>query len=213
MNSNNTNIYAAARRSAGLTQEQAAELLDLSVESIKAYETGGRTPPDETVLRMSEVYGSPGLRLEHARTTDALGVIPEDARPVPFPLAVMGLYNYLLQFAEKHRGRQLLQIAADGVIDESERPLYNEIVCEIEGIAAAVLSLIWSDGGMKKERLDVGASKRSSGKSFSEPLDHVSILSKTPEMSRKIVGGPANSGTVRRHNPREDAGRKAVHLT
>ena len=35
-----TNIYQMARLAAGLTQEKAAELLDASVESVKAYETG-----------------------------------------------------------------------------------------------------------------------------------------------------------------------------
>lgn len=191
MHAKDPNIYAAARRSAGFTQEQAAELLDLSVESVKAYETGGRTPAGETVLLMSRVYASPGLRLEHARATDALGLIPQAARPRAFPLAVMSLYNDLLQFAERSRGRQLLRIAADGVIDEDERPLYEEIVGEIEGIAAAVLSLLCCDEGIKKERPDVGASKRSKVTRFSEPVDHVSILSKSAGMSIPNRAGKA----------------------
>ena len=36
------NIYKKARRSAGLTQEAAAERLGISVESVRAYETGQR---------------------------------------------------------------------------------------------------------------------------------------------------------------------------
>ena len=83
------NIYKSARSRAGLTQERAAEMLALSVESVKAYETGVRVPPDATVSAMAEVYGLPGLRLEHARATDELGIIPEDARPRSFPLAAM----------------------------------------------------------------------------------------------------------------------------
>lgn len=182
-----TNIYAAARRRADLTQEQAAERLALSVESVKAYETGGRTPPGETVLLMSEVYGSPGLRLEHAAATDTLGVIPEGTALRSLPLAVMRLCGRLLDFTERRRGRQLLQIAEDGVIDDAERPLFDEIMRELEEIGAALLSLAFADGA-KKERLDVGASKRSGGKRFSEPLDHVSIIADTPKMSRKIAG-------------------------
>lgn len=130
-----------------MTQEQAAELLDASVESIRAYETGQRPPPDARVAAMAEVYGTPWLRLQHARLTDELGLIPPQARPRAFPLAAMALYNYLLAWAEKRRGQQLLRIAEDGVIDESERPLYDEIVCELEGIAAALLSLLYADGG------------------------------------------------------------------
>lgn len=53
------NLYQRARLSAGLTQERAAELLDLSPESLKQYEGGRRIPPDETVARMVEVYSCP----------------------------------------------------------------------------------------------------------------------------------------------------------
>ena len=189
-----TNIYQTARRRAGLTQEQAAELLNLSVESVKAYETDVRVPPAATVAVMADVYDSPGLRLEHARRTDELGIIPEDARPRSFPLAVMQLYNYMLEWASKRRGQQLLKIAEDGVIDEDERPLYEEIVRELESMTAALLSLMCCEG-IKKERPDVGASKRSEVKRFGEPLDHAFILSKTAEMSRKIVTGKAVSLT------------------
>lgn len=39
------NIYKTARRAAGMTQEAAAERLGISVESVRAYETGQRIPP------------------------------------------------------------------------------------------------------------------------------------------------------------------------
>ena len=38
------NIYKTARRAAGITQEAAAEQLGISVESVRAYETGLRIP-------------------------------------------------------------------------------------------------------------------------------------------------------------------------
>ena len=44
------NIYKNARRAAGFTQEAAAEQLGLSVESIRAYETGQRVPVSYTHL-------------------------------------------------------------------------------------------------------------------------------------------------------------------
>ena len=43
---NSANRYARYRRAAGITQERAAELIGCSVESIKAYETGIRLPPE-----------------------------------------------------------------------------------------------------------------------------------------------------------------------
>ena len=43
------NIYKIARRNAGITQEAAAEQLGISVESVRAYETGQRIPPNHVV--------------------------------------------------------------------------------------------------------------------------------------------------------------------
>lgn len=154
------NIYKSSRADAGLTQEQAAELLSCSVESIRAYETGQRTPPDEAVRLMADLYGAPWLLIEHARETDKLGLIPRSAGAKPFVLATIQLCNHMIAWAERQRARQLLRIAEDGIVDEEERPLYDEIAVELEGIAAAWLSLRCS-GGTKKERPDSGLSKRS----------------------------------------------------
>ena len=52
----NRNIYQAARELKGLTQEAAAERLDISVESLGAYEQDRRRPPDSTVLRMAQTF-------------------------------------------------------------------------------------------------------------------------------------------------------------
>lgn len=41
------NIYKSARKARGYTQESAAERLGISVESLRAYETGQRVPPTE----------------------------------------------------------------------------------------------------------------------------------------------------------------------
>lgn len=43
------NIYKIARRNAGITQEAAAEQLGISVEIVRAYETGQRILPNDVV--------------------------------------------------------------------------------------------------------------------------------------------------------------------
>ena len=48
-----SNIYKIARRAAGFTQESAAEQLEISVDSVRAYETSQRLPPSEIVERRS----------------------------------------------------------------------------------------------------------------------------------------------------------------
>ena len=44
MQDNSRNIYQTARKSAGLTQEAAAERLAVSLTSLRAYEGGERVP-------------------------------------------------------------------------------------------------------------------------------------------------------------------------
>ena len=152
------NLYQRARLSTGMTQERAAELLGLSVESLKQYEGGKTVPKDETVAKMVEAYSCPWLALEHAQATDTLGVVPE-VTPRPLPMASIALRNRL----QDATGRldALLRIAEDGVIDETERPEFDSIVVELRETMAAIYQVIYS--GAKRERPDTGMSKRSRG--------------------------------------------------
>ena len=59
------NIYKNARRAAGYTQETAAEQLGLSVESVRAYETGQRIPPNDVVEQMVICYNAQRLAYQH----------------------------------------------------------------------------------------------------------------------------------------------------
>lgn len=154
------NLYQRARLSTGMSQERAAELLGLSPESLKQYEGGKTVPKDETVAKMVEVYSCPWLALEHAQATDRLGVLPE-VNVQSLPTAAITLINRVLDFAERHRDRQLLRIAEDGIIDEAERPEFDSIVVELRETMAAIYQVIYS--GAKRERPDTGMSKRSRG--------------------------------------------------
>ena len=73
------NIYKICRKAAGFTQEAAAERLGISVESMRAYETGQRTPPDDVVDLMSILYNALHLIAWHAREKNAMysRVVPE----------------------------------------------------------------------------------------------------------------------------------------
>ena len=61
------NIYLTATEAAGITQERAAELIGLSVESIRSYETEKRVPSDETVIKMIEIYNANYLAYQHLK--------------------------------------------------------------------------------------------------------------------------------------------------
>ena len=157
------NLYKRARLSTGISQERAAEMLGLSPESLKQYEGGRRVPPDETVAKMVEVYRLPWLALEHAQATDTLGVMPE-VTPRPLPMASIALRNRL----HDATGRldALLRIAEDGIIDDTERPEFDDIVAELRETMTAIYQVIYSGAETKKERPEAATSRRSGERGF-----------------------------------------------
>lgn len=144
------NIYQRGRKSTLLTQEEAAERLHISPETLKRYEGGRLTPPDETVARMCEVYGARWLALEHAKATDRLGILPE-LEPKPLPMATISLTNRLRDAADRLAG--LLRIAEDGVIDDAERPEFDIIVQDLRETIAAAYQVIYADAKKNAPRL------------------------------------------------------------
>ena len=134
------NIYQIARESAGLTQERAAELLDISPESVRAYEGSRRVPPDAVVIRMIEVYGVPHLAYQHLKLNTQLA-----SRYLP-PVAITSLPQAVLrvqkEVADFLRCREeLIDMASDGVIDAQERPRFDAIMQELEDIVSAFYQL------------------------------------------------------------------------
>ena len=158
------NLYQRARKTTCLTQEQAAERLDVSETTIKAWEQGTRVPDNETVARMAELYDTPWLALEHLRSAGStLGVIPE-ITVQSLPTAAITLINRVLDFAERHRDRQLLRIAEDGIIDKTERPDFDDICRDLDGIVGAALQVKYTSDAppdTKKERPVAGTTRRS----------------------------------------------------
>ena len=136
------NIYKTARRSAGLTQEAAAERLDLSVESIRAYETGSRIPPNDVVERMVECYGLQYLAYQHLKETNALmGRVVPELTPRGLMEAVVRLTNRINRFGREHSADRLLEIAEDGRITDAERTEFEEIVADLREIVRVGLEL------------------------------------------------------------------------
>ena len=190
MFTNGPNIYQAARKEGCLTQEQAAERLEVSETTVKAWEQGARVPDNETVAQMAELYGTPWLALEHLRSAGgALGVIPE-ITVQSLPTAAITLINRVLEFAERHRDRQLLRIAEDGVIDEKERPDFDEICRDLDGIVGAALQVKYTSDApdKKKERPEAATSKRS-GSANCSASDCRNIRSRRQRIARASFGG------------------------
>ena len=142
-----TNIYKTARQKAGITRERAAEAIGISVESLKAYEAYSRLPPCDVVDRMCLVYDALYLAYQHNRLASGeIKVVPE-VQIMELPMAAIRIINRVQAFAEAHRDRQLLCIAEDGRISEEERPLFDEIMSELDELVKAAVELKLSRTG------------------------------------------------------------------
>lgn len=188
MLTNGPNIYQAARKEGCLTQEQAAERLEVSETTVKAWEQGARVPDNETVARMAELYGTPWLALEHMKNTDTFGVIPE-INLQPLPQAGIFLRNRMLD--AMGRLDRLLRIVEDGQVDDIERPEFDDIVDDLWETMAAIYQVIFAQEppSIKKDRPDGGTSKRFT-QGLASVSDSISIISHrrrnaSPTLSRE----------------------------
>lgn len=142
MPGNDRNCYKIARRAAGLTQEAAAERLGLSVESLRAYETGGRVPPSQVVELMVILYNAQHLAYQHLHETNELygRIVPQvDERSLME--AALRIHNRLSQIEKRGSLDRLMEIAEDNRIDEDERPEFLAIVAELREIVRGALEL------------------------------------------------------------------------
>ena len=155
------NIYQTARELKGLTQETAAERLDISVESLGAYEQDRRRPPDSTVFRMIQLYDVPYLCYQHIAAGDLGGMLPE-VQDRPLEQATMRFVRLVGKLVKTSRLDQLMEINEDGVITAEERPLHDAIMAEVREIVATFLGLDYAT--QRKAPASVETTDRRTGK-------------------------------------------------
>lgn len=140
------NIYRRARTAAGLTQERWAEILGISVDSVKAYEAGKTIPPDEIALGMSEAAGQQIYCYWHLLNKSRVAGqgLPDVERRM-LQAAVLGL---LVRVQDFQRGglQDLLRLAADGKIDQTETLAFGEALDELDGLIRAAYELQCAEG-------------------------------------------------------------------
>ena len=125
-------IYQTCREAAGYTQERAAELLNISVRHLARIESGEQLPPDDIAYSMVMLYDSQYLAVQHLRRASQLAAsILPPVEQITLQTATIRLYNSFARWADKRRDRQLMEIAEDGLIDDDERPIFEEIVREL----------------------------------------------------------------------------------
>ena len=136
------NLPQVCRVDPGSGSGAAGQRLGISVESLRAYETGQRIPPDDVVDIMSILYNSLHLLAWHVRGKTAMysRIVPE-IQPRSVLEASAKLTNRIFAFAESHADRRLLRIAEDNVIDTQERPEFDAILEDLQEIVEAALEL------------------------------------------------------------------------
>ena len=135
------NIYRKARDASGYTQERWAEHLGISPEAVRQYESGKIMPSDDIVLQMAEISEMLKLPYWHLQRKSriAAAILPElDEKGLPE--AVLGLLLQIEDFRESGM-KNLLRIAADGKVDESECEDYDRALQEISSLVAKALAL------------------------------------------------------------------------
>ena len=140
------NVYRNARRTAGLTQERWAEVLGISVEAVRQYETDRARPSDEVALRMAEVAGQHIICYWHLlnKSRVAAAILPELPQK-RLPEAVLGLLSQITAFREDGM-EDLIRIASDGYVDASEAARYSRAIGQLQELISAALALQYAKG-------------------------------------------------------------------
>jgi transcriptional regulator with XRE-family HTH domain len=143
MQKGRTNIYRLARDAAKISRYDAAESLHVSVRSLVDYETGHTTPPDDVVCLMVQTYRTPWLAYHHLQTSTEVG-----RRYLP-RLDLTDLARCVLRF-QKEVGDidtikgEMVELACDGAIETSETTRWATVTREIQELAGAALSVVFS---------------------------------------------------------------------
>ncbi|HBG2785063.1 helix-turn-helix transcriptional regulator [Clostridioides difficile] len=134
------NIYQLSRENTNLTQEKASELLNISVESLRAYENDKRIPPNAIVAKMVYTYNNSLLGYEHVRKTTEAGVmfLPKlELRSLSS--ITLKLHKEIKDYLKKED--DFIDIVEDDVIEEHEEIVWNTTMKELDAIFEAILAL------------------------------------------------------------------------
>ncbi len=154
----NKNPYFKRREELGLTRDQASELLEsIPPERIEKIENERVEPHPDEIFVMAQKYGAPELCNYYCSNQCSIGrqYVPE--------VKVQDLSQIVLKMVDslnlvQDRQRRLINIVADGVIDENELDDFIDIQEQLEKISLTVESLqLWTErmvasGAINKEK-------------------------------------------------------------
>lgn len=142
----NKNVYHQARENMGLTRDKASELLEwISADRIEKIENERSMPNPDEVLTMADKYKRPSLCNHYCSTQCPIGqqYVPE--------IKIKDLSQIVLEMlaslnSMNKRKERLIEITADGVIDNDELDDFIFIQEELERISITVETLqLWAE--------------------------------------------------------------------
>ena len=157
----NKNIYVQKREELGLSREKASELLKtIPPERIEKIENEKTLPYPEDVLAMAEGYKMPELCNFYCANECPIGrqYVPE--------IKIKDLSQIVLEMLASlnsmHKKQErLIEITADGVIDNDEIKDFVQIQEELERISITVETLqLWSEQMIAEGKINVEAYER-----------------------------------------------------
>lgn len=142
----NTNVYFRARKGAAaynerlFSREGAAELLGISVSTLADYELGStKVVPVDKVVLMADLYNCPELKTGYCKYECPIG------KTMPLATQVSGIEGIALRLIRefdtenvRQMKKSLIDIAADGVISEDEKPILESILKKLDELAVAI---------------------------------------------------------------------------
>lgn len=142
-------MYFRCRKEAAMRNEQlssragAAELLGISESSLAKHELGvTKIVPPDLVASMAELYGCPELKANYCKNECPLGRDLTLATEVsPIERVTLKIIGSLSTGKIEEVKQQLIEIAADGVIDGTEETQMREIVQYLGRLAKSVAEL------------------------------------------------------------------------
>ena len=152
----NKNIYQQRREELGLSREKAGELLaGIQPERIEKIENEKTFPHPEDILLMAEGYKMPDLCNYYCANECPIGkqYVPE--------IKIKDLSQIILEMLAslnslQRKQERLIEITADGVIDNEEITDFVAIQKELERISITVETLqLWSEKMLAEGKIDI----------------------------------------------------------
>ncbi|MBQ9361505.1 MAG: helix-turn-helix domain-containing protein [Lachnospiraceae bacterium] len=151
----NKNIYQISREDAGLTREEASELMEfISSDRIEKIESEKSAPHPEEILAMADAYKKPSLCNQYCSHDCPIGreYVPEIKTKDLARIVLEMLAS--LNSVEKEKDK-LIEITSDGIIQEDEYKDFALIQDKLERISMTADALqLWVREKIAEGKID-----------------------------------------------------------